>query len=411
MDYDLIVVGGGPAGMLAASTAGAKGLKVVLLEKNEKLGKKLYITGKGRCNVTNYGDADNFQSSIVTNGKFLYSSLNSFDNQRLMALLEEQGVKTKVERGNRVFPVSDKSSDIIKALQKHLDASGVEIRLKTVVKQILAPNGRVQGVLLSNNNQLGGAKVLLATGGMSYSQTGSTGDGYNLARELGHTIVEPRPALVPLETKEPWVKNLQGLSLKNVTVQAVIKNRVVAEQFGEMLFTHFGVSGPVILEISSYLNKYPGLPVVIKIDLKPALSEEQLDRRLQRDFAKYAGKHLKNALDELLPQRLIPVVLDLAGVNIHKQVDQISREEREQLVNTLKGITIPIKGTRPLNEAIVTSGGVNVREIKPSTMESKIVQGLYFAGELIDVDALTGGYNLQIAFSTGYLGGSSAAMR
>lgn len=409
MDYDLIVVGGGPAGMLAAATAGAKGLKVILLEKNEKLGKKLYITGKGRCNVTNYGDADDFQSSIVTNGKFLYSSLNSFDNQRLIALLEAHGVKTKVERGNRVFPVSDKSSDIIKALQKYVEASGVEIRLKTVVKQILAQNSQVHGVLLSNNNQLGGAKVLLATGGMSYSQTGSTGDGYKLARELGHTIVEPRPALVPLETNEPWVKNLQGLSLKNVRVQAVVKNRVVAEQFGEMLFTHFGVSGPVILEISSYLNRYPGLPVSIKIDLKPALAEEQLDRRLQRDFAKYAGKHLKNCLDDLLPQRLIPVVLDLAGVSIHKQVDQISREEREQLVKTLKNITILIKGTRPLNEAIVTSGGVNVREIKPSTMESKIVQGLYFAGELIDVDALTGGYNLQIAFSTGYLGGASAA--
>ncbi|MEW5954571.1 MAG: NAD(P)/FAD-dependent oxidoreductase [Bacillota bacterium] len=409
MVYDLIVVGGGPAGMLAASAAGARGLRVILLEKNEKLGRKLYLTGKGRCNITNACDLDEFFSNIVTNAKFLYSSLNTFDNRRLVDLIESQGVKTKVERGNRVFPVSDKSSDVIKALQKLLEAGKVEVRLHTRVRQVLAQDSQVQGVLLGDGGKVGGKKVLLATGGLSYSRTGSTGDGYRMARFLGHQVVEPRPALVPLETGEGWVKDLQGLSLKNVSVQAIVNKKIRAEKFGEMLFTHFGVSGPVILELSSYLKNYRGQPVTLKIDLKPALSGEQLDQRLQRDFARYAGKQLKNSLGDLLPQKLIPVILSLSGVDIHKQVDQISRAEREQLVKALKNVLLTVKGTRPLEEAIITSGGVSAKEINPSTMESKIVRGLYFAGEVIDVDALTGGYNLQIAFSTGYLGGISAA--
>ncbi|HBX22918.1 MAG TPA: NAD(P)/FAD-dependent oxidoreductase [Desulfotomaculum sp.] len=408
MNYDLIVVGGGPAGILGAATAAAKGLQVVLLEKNEKLGKKLFITGKGRCNVTNYGDIDDYLNNITTNKKFLYSTLKSFTSQQLIALLELMGVKTKVERGNRVFPQTDKSSDVIKALQKHLEINKVEIRLNTAVKSVFTRENRVKGVTLSNGKSIQAEKVLIATGGMSYQQTGSTGDGYQMARQLGHSLVEPRPALIPLVTREPWVKDLQGLSLKNVSVKAIINNKIKAEQFGEMLFTHFGVSGPIILSISSYLKPFKA-PVKLAIDLKPALSDEQLDARLQRDFDKYWGKHLKNSLDDLLPQRLIPIVLAQSGLDIHKQVNQVSKIERGLLVQALKNLGLTVTGTRPLNEAIITSGGINVKEINPSTLESKIVKGLYFAGEVIDVDALTGGYNLQIAFSTGFLSGHSAA--
>ncbi|WP_082789077.1 NAD(P)/FAD-dependent oxidoreductase [Desulfolucanica intricata] len=408
MVYNLIVVGGGPAGMLGAATAAQKGLRVILLEKNEKLGKKLYITGKGRCNVTNYGDIDDFLNSITTNKKFLYSAFNSFNNYQLIELLNSLGVKTKVERGNRVFPASNKSSDVIKALHKLLQINNVEIRLNAEVKKVLVKDNHVTGVLIDNSSQVLGEKVLIATGGMSYRQTGSTGDGYRMAQQLGHSIIEPKPSLVPLVTKEKWVEDLQGLSLKNVTVQAIINNRVKAEQFGEMLFTHFGVSGPIILSISSYIRKYLDNHITLRIDLKPALSKEQLDARLLRDFDKYAGKHLKNSLDDLLPQRIIPVILNLSGLDIHKQVNQITKKEREQLVYTLKNLELTVTGTRPLNEAIVTSGGINTKEINPSTLESKIVKGLFFAGEVIDVDALTGGYNLQIAFSTGYLSGISA---
>lgn len=408
MTYDLIVVGGGPAGMLGAATAAAGGRRVVLLEKNEKLGKKLYLTGKGRCNVTNYGDMEDYLEHIVTNKKFLYSALRSFTNRQLIALLESSGLKTKVERGNRVFPQTDKSSDVIKALQKHLAINNVEIRLNTGVKSILARDGWIKSVVLNNGQTIRTEKVLLATGGMSYRQTGSSGDGYRMARQLGHSVVEPKPALVPLMTAEPWVKELQGLALKNVAVQAIVGNKVRAEQFGEMLFTHFGVSGPTMLSISSFLKPlHP--PVRLKIDLKPALTDEQLDARLQRDFNRYPGKHLKNALDDLLPQRLIPVVLVQSGLDIHKPVNQMSKKERGLLVQTLKNLGLTVTGARPLNEAIITSGGINVREINPSTLESKIIRGLYFAGEVIDVDALTGGYNLQIAFSTGYLSGLSAA--
>lgn len=407
MDYNLIVVGGGPAGILGAATAAAKGLKVILLEKNEKLGKKLFLTGKGRCNVTNYGDPDDFFNNIVTNKKFLYSAYKSFNNYQLIELLESLGVKTKVERGNRVFPESDKSSDIIKALRKHLQLNNVEIKLNTQVEKILVHNHHVTGVLLSGNKKISGEKVLIATGGVSYKQTGSTGDGYRMAQQLGHSIITPKPALVPLITKEKWVKDLQGLTLKNVSVQAIINNKVRIKQFGEMLFTHFGVSGPIILSLSSLLKEHLNAPVKLKIDLKPALTNEQLDARLQRDFNKYVGKHLKNALDDLLPQRMIPVILERSGVDIHRQANQVTKKERGLLVDILKNLSLTVTGTRPLNEAIVTSGGIDVKEINPSTMESKTIKGLYFAGEVIDVDALTGGYNLQIAFSTGYLSGVS----
>ena len=409
MDYDLIVVGGGPAGILGAATAAAKSLQVVLLEKNEKLGKKLYLTGKGRCNFTNYGDADDFFYNVTTNKKFLHSAYKSFNNHQLIGLLESLGLKSKVERGNRVFPETDKSSDVIKALEKYLQLNNVEIKLNAEVKSILVRDHQAIGVLLRNDKQISGEKVLIATGGMSYRQTGSTGDGYRMAQQLGHSIVEPKPALVPLVTREKWVKDLQGLSLKNVSVQAIINNKPQVKQFGEMIFTHFGVSGPVILSMSSFLKEYLDSPVQLKVDLKPALSNEQLDARLQRDFNKYAGKHLKNSLDDLLPQRMIPVILALSGLDTHKQVNRISKKERELLAHALKNLDLTVTGALSLNEAIVTSGGINVKEINPSTLESKIIKGLYFAGEVIDVDALTGGYNLQIGFSTGYLSGICAA--
>ncbi|MTI83095.1 MAG: NAD(P)/FAD-dependent oxidoreductase [Firmicutes bacterium] len=409
MKYDLIVMGGGPAGMMSAITAGSEGMHTILTEKNNKLGKKLRITGKGRCNVTNYGDLEDFQRSIITNGKFLYSSLYAFDNLRLMELLESRGVKLKVEQGNRVFPVSDRAGDIIDALYRLLRQNKVEIRLNTAIQNILIEDNHVHGVVTCDNNMIKGDKVVIASGGMSWQQTGSTGDGYKLAQDAGHEIVKPRPALIPLEIKEPWVKDLQGLSLNNVYIRAVVEKRVIAEQSGEMLFTHFGISGPAVLSISSYLSKPSQRPINLQIDIKPELSAGGLDNRLQETLNKNNGKSLKNALHDLVPRRMVPVILQLSKVGSNKKVDRVSRQERERLVHIIKNIPLTLKKMRPLNEAIVTGGGVGIKEINPSTMESKIVKGLYFAGEIIDVDALTGGYNLQIAFSTGYLSGISAA--
>ncbi len=407
--YDLIVIGGGPAGMLGAATAGANGLQVLLIEKNDRPGKKLSITGNGRCNVTNSGGIDDFQRNIVSNGRFLYSALAKFNNQRLIALLNLLGVKVKVEQSGRVFPVSDRAGDVVEALQKHLRSNNVEIKFGAQVTAVTVRDSRVSGVLLSDNSTLDARKVLLATGGLSYRQTGSTGDGYAIAKKLGHTIIEPRPALAPLVTSDKWVKSLQGVRLEKVKIQALTETPG-PEQTGELLFTHFGISGPAVLNLSSYLGCRTGYPVKVKIDLFPSLSKEQLAELLRLCFRQSTGKLLKNSLGELLPRRMIPIFLGMAGTLPDKQVGQVSREELLGLTETLKNIMLHIKGARPLNESIITGGGVSTAEINPSTLESKLVRGLYFAGEIIDVDALTGGYNLQIAFATGYLSSASAAL-
>ena len=402
----IVVIGGGPAGMMAAATAGSRGLDVTLVEKNDKLGRKLYITGKGRCNVTNNADIETFIANVPTNPKFLYSAFYTFTNQDLIALLNQLGLKTKVERGGRVFPESDKSSDVVDVLLKFIKKTGVRLMLNTAVKDIITEDNCVRGVVTEDGKAMECDSVIIATGGASYPGTGSTGDGYRMAEKLGHTIVDLKPSLVPLLAKQEWVKELQGLSLKNVEITVKSKRgRKLYTDFGEMLFTHFGVSGPVILSASRHLLDYDYKDVKLIIDLKPALTEEKLDARLQRDFEKYSRKQFKNSLDELLPQKLIPVIVDLSGIPSDKFVNQITRDERRSLVRLLKNLEIEIVGSRPLKEAIVTAGGVSTDEINPSTMESKLIKGLFFAGEVIDVDAYTGGFNMTIAFSTGHLAG------
>ena len=402
---EIIVIGGGPAGMMAASTAGSRGLPVTLLEKNQKLGKKLYLTGKGRCNITNNADMEEFIANVPTNAKFLYSAFYTFTNQNLLTLLSQLGLKTKVERGNRVFPASDKSSDVIRALEKHLENNRVR-RLTGEADEITAENNQITGVRLKDGRVLPCSSIIVATGGISYPSTGSTGDGYRFAGKLGHTIIPPKPSLVPLETVEDWPKQAQGLSLRNCSITVVDQGgRKVFEEFGEMVFTHYGVSGPVILSASSYMGKMEPGEYTIRIDLKPALTDEQLDARLQRDFLKFARKNFSNSLDELLPKKIIPVIIQLSKIAPEKPVHQITKEERHSLVSLMKGLELTVKEYRPIEEAIITSGGISVKEIDPGTMESKLVKGLFFAGEVIDVDAYTGGFNLQIAFSTGYLAG------
>ncbi|MDD4503457.1 MAG: NAD(P)/FAD-dependent oxidoreductase [Clostridiaceae bacterium] len=410
MKYDVVVLGGGPAGMMAAGTAASIGKRTLLVEKNEKLGKKLFITGKGRCNVTNFADFDEFMKNIPKNSKFFYSSFNNFSNYDLIELLKSLGLKTKVERGGRVFPESDKSSDVIKALERYLSKHNVEVKLNSKLLNIRQEDGAISGVLLDSGQIVECSSVIICTGGVSYPQTGSTGDGYEIAKRAGHSICELMPSLVPLLTKEAFIKDLQGLSLKNVSIKASADGKLVYEDFGEMLFTHYGLSGPIILSasfyVSEYLRKKKGIK--IDIDLKPALSEEELDKRIIRDFEKNTNKQFKNSLDELLPKKLIPVIIALSGIDESKEVHQISKLERKVLVKLLKGFNVTISGTRPIEEAIVTSGGINLKEINPKTMESKLVKGLYFAGEVIDLDAFTGGFNLQIAFSTGYAAGLNA---
>ena len=405
----VIVIGGGPAGILAAGRAASLGSEVYLLEKNERLGKKLVITGKGRCNVTNDADLDTLIRNIPGNGRFLYSAFTAFGSADLQALLREHGVELKVERGNRVFPQSDRSFDVVDGLRRFLDRHRVRVHLQAKVESIVHNEGAISGVRV-NGKLLPAEAVIISAGGASYPATGSTGDGYRLAEQLGHTIITPRPALVPLVVQEQWAKELMGLALKNVQISLLQAGKTLGSEFGEMLFTHFGISGPTILTLSRLVtHQKQAEPIVASIDLKPALQVDQLDNRLQRDFAKYQRKQLKNSLDELLPKRLIPVVIAEAKLDPDKPVHQITREERQALVETLKGLNLTVAGTRPLTEAIVTAGGVSVKEINPKTMESKLVSGLFFAGEVMDIDGFTGGFNLQAAFSTGFLAGTHAA--
>lgn len=402
----VIVIGAGPAGMMAAISA-AENHEVILLEGNERIGKKLFITGKGRCNVTNAKDISEFFDFIPGNPHFLYSALYTYTNIDVMNFFENAGVKLKVERGSRVFPNSDKSSDIISGLSRGLNEALVDLRLHSKVKDVIFNNNKIEAVILENGSKVKGDYFIITTGGKSYPLTGSTGIGFDLAKKMGHTIVEPKPSLVPIEIEESWVRELQGLSLRNIELK--IKNKknskVVYSGQGEMLFTHFGISGPLVLSGSRFIKD--GEKFEISLDLKPALEEKQLDLRIQKDFKKNLNKDFKNSLDELLPKKLIPVIIELSGIDENKKVNSITKEERRTLLNLLKNLTFTVKDLRDIAEAIVTAGGVSTKEIDPSTMQSKIVDNLYFAGEVIDVDAFTGGYNVQIALSTGYLAGKS----
>ncbi len=406
--YQTIIIGGGPAGMIAAIKAADTGEPVLLIEKNEKLGKKLYITGKGRCNVTNASDVEYHLKQQTCNAKFLYSAFYSFDSNLLMAFLEEEGLRLKVERGQRVFPDSDKSSDVIKVLEGALLKRNVEIMLNTGVKQVLVDNKKIHGIRTSKNEDIVSKHVIVATGGVSYSMTGSTGDGYQFAKAFGHKIIPPLQGLVPIETIEEDVYSLQGLSLRNVSVHVKNKEDTYYNEVGEMLFTHFGVSGPLILSASSYIPRNIKLKdVQISIDLKPGLDYVKLDKRILRDFDQFQKKTIQNALKGLLPQKLIPVILHRCRLDGMKSVDQVTREERLALGHQIKNFDLHIKAFRKFNEAIITRGGIDVNDIDPHTMQSKHINGLYFVGEVLDLDALTGGFNLQIAFSTGALAGIS----
>lgn len=410
----VVVIGGGPAGMISAISAAKVGDEVTIVEKNNILGKKILVTGKGRCNITSSIDINDFISNIPGNGRFLYSAFDNFTNNDILELLKKEGVAVKEERGNRIFPISDKAEDVRSALERAVKKSNVIIKLNSKVTGIETKNGKVEAVEINGNENLIADKVILATGGMSYPLTGSTGDGYAMAEKLGHTIKEIRGSLVPLIAEKSVCSKLQGLSLRNVaiTISDVEKNKKIYEDFGEMLFTHFGVSGPVILSGSAHLLRYKNIDkklldnkIILNIDLKPALSFEQLDARVLRDFEEVKNKQYKNALDKLLPKKMIEVIIEKSNINPEKQVNAITKEERQNLVKLLKNFRIIIKGFRPVEDAIVTAGGINIKEIDPKTMESKIINGLYFAGEIIDVDAYTGGFNLQIAYSTGYTAG------
>ena len=404
----VIVVGGGAAGMFAAYFAAQNGHTVTLLEKNEKLGKKIYITGKGRCNITNSSDMEVLFQNVMSNRKFLYSAFYSFDNQQVMSFFENHGLEIKVERGNRVFPVSDHSSDVIQTLAKALKQVGVRVMLHTEVSRLLVEEDKIAGVILKDRTKMEAEAVVLATGGMSYPSTGSTGDGYRFASETGHKLVPCTPSLVPFECKEAWIKELQGLSLKNTAITIFNGKKKLYEDFGEMLFTHFGVSGPMILSASGSIPaKQLQNELQLIMDLKPALTEEQLDKRVLRDFEENINKAFKNVVGKLLPSKLVPIIIELCGIPEEKKINEISREERQHFVHLVKHLSCTITGVRGWNEAIITKGGVSVKEINPSTMESKKIKGLFMCGELWDLDALTGGYNLQIAWSTGYLAGIS----
>lgn len=404
----VIVIGGGAAGAVAAIFAARNGHRVELFEKNEKIGKKLFITGKGRCNVTNAGDMDALFDAVKSNPKFLYSAFYSFTNEQAMDFFEELGVRLKVERGNRVFPQSDHSSDIIHALKHELEQLGVEIHFCTEVKDVLVEHEKFTGVVLKNGKKVSGDACVVATGGISYASTGSTGDGYRFAEKTGHKVTELYPSLVPMEVKEWYAKELQGLSLRNVRGTILDGKKKLYDEFGEMLFTHYGVSGPIIISASSVVGKkLQDKELTLQIDLKPALSREQLDQRVLRDFEENKNKQFKNAVDKLFPAKLKPIMIELSGISPEKKVNEISKEERLYFVDLIKNFKMTLTGLRSYNEAIITKGGVSVKDIDPGTMESKKVSGLYFAGEVLDLDALTGGFNLQIAWSTGYLAGIS----
>ena len=409
----VVVIGGGPAGMMSAISAAKSGDKVVLLEKNNILGKKILITGKGRCNITSSLDIDDFINNIPGNGRFLYSAFENFDNKDIIELLKKEGVSVKEERGNRYFPTSDRAEDVRMALERETKKAGVDVKLNSKVCGIEIEDSRVKSVVLENG-KIDADKIILATGGKSYPLTGSNGAGYKIAEELGHTIKDVRGSLVPLIAEKSVCSKMQGLSLRNVGIMLydIEKDKKIYSDFGEMLFTHFGVSGPTILSGSAHLLRYKDVDkkisngkIVLKIDLKPALSFEQLDARILRDFTEVKNKQFKNSLDKLLPKKMIDVVIDKSKIDSEKHVNEITREERMNLVKILKCFVVRIDGFRPVDEAIVTAGGISVKEINPKTMESKIVSGLYFAGEIIDVDAYTGGFNLQIAYSTGFTAG------
>lgn len=419
---DVIVIGGGPAGMMSAITAAKENNNVIILEKMNSCGRKLLITGKGRCNITSSLSMDDFIKNTPGNGKFLYSCFQNFTNGDIIQMLKNNGVKTKEERGNRIFPVSDKSLDVLNAFEKEMEKNNVKVITKANVKKINIENKKVTGVTFEKdglNKTFKADKVILATGGKSYSATGSTGDGYKLAEDLGHNIVRVRPSLVPLQTNGRNLKickQMQGLSLRNVKMKLIdsSKNKTIYEDFGELLFTHFGVSGPTILSSSAHLLRYKNVDELLNkgtikliIDLKPALDEEKLNLRILRDFEKEKNKSFKNSLNDLLPKKMIDTVIELSEIDENKKVNEITKKERMKLIQLLKHFEITISGFRPIEEAIITSGGISTKEINPKTMESKIIQGLYFAGEIIDVDAYTGGFNLQIAYSTGYTAGKN----
>lgn len=404
----VVIIGAGPAGMTAAYSASQNGIDVVLIEKNERVGRKLLITGKGRCNITNNCEVEELIANVNTNGKFLYSAFYTFTNYAVMEMFESLGVRLKTERGNRVFPESDRAMDVVDAMARLIKRKNIKLVTGKTVKDIKEKNGKVESVVLSNGKEIKADAVIIATGGASYQRTGSTGDGYRLAEKLGHKITPLKPSLIGLEIQEDFVHKLKGLSLRNVAINVYgKKNKKIYDDFGEMEFTDYGVDGPIIKSASCIMRDLSKESYKISLDLKPALDHEKLDKRVQRDFQKYINKKFENSLSDLLPSKMIPVVVELSGIDPATPVNSITKEERRNLVNTIKNIEMNVKRYRPMEEAIVTSGGVKTSEINSSTMESKLVEGLYFAGEVIDVDAYTGGFNLQIAFSTGYLAGSN----
>ncbi len=404
----VLIVGGGAAGMLASIFAARNGHEVHVYEKNEKLGKKLYITGKGRCNLTNACDMDALFASVRTNSRFLYSAFYGFTNQDAMTFFEEEGLKIKIERGERVFPLSDKSADVLDTLRRSMRRAGVEIHLNTEVKELILEDGQARGLILADKTRVDGDGVIVATGGLSYPVTGSTGDGYRFAKEAGHKVTDCIPSLTPFNIREDFVKELQGLSLKNVELRIYNGKKEVFREFGEMMFTHFGITGPLVLTASSFVGTLAARQELRAVlDLKPALSEEQLDQRVLREFDANPNKSFKNVIGSLFPAKLTPVMIGLSGMDPDKKVHDISREERLNFVRLTKGLSMTVTGLRDYKEAIITKGGVAVKEINPSTMESKLVKGLYFIGEVLDLDAVTGGFNLQIAWSTAYAAGNA----